>query len=186
MIISYKSDGLNFSEWLKSETGKKIIILIHPEIVCELGTKKTQEYNQKLIQHTPNFDYVITHHWGPSENWLDQSKDLSDNMKNDYKLIYKTTTDVSQESMYDYKNFYGCSYEKELPDYLIENPKSTVYFAGGYAKNCVKIAYNLLFNRIGWLLKETNTKIEHYEILLINPDQEPYGENLIYKINDYN
>lgn len=159
---------MNFKLWLEENQGKKILLLIHPEIIHELGSHQTQIYNQKLITLAPNFGYIITHHLGPNENWIDD-RDLPEKMKQDYKIIYDTAKKISHLPMYKSNDYYGCSYEKELPDFLIENPNSTVFFGGGYKRNCVQIAYNQLFNRLDWLLKDTNTKIEMYEPLLIDP-----------------
>ena len=158
---------MNFKLWLEENQGKKILLLIHPEIVHELGFNQTQTYNQKLTNLAPNFDYIIAHHLGPNENWMDD-RDLPEEMKQDYKLIFNTTKEISHSPMYNKDDYFGCSYDKELPNFLIENPNSTVFFAGGYKRNCVKIAYDQLFNRLNWLLKDSNTKIEMYEPLLID------------------
>lgn len=159
---------MNFKLWLEENQGKKILLLIHPEIVYEVGSHQTQTYNQKLITLAPNFDYIITHHLGPDENWMDD-RDLPEEMKQDYKLIFNTAKKISHSHMYKHDDYYGCSYEKELPNFLIENSNSTIFFGGGYKRNCVRIAYEQLFNRLDWLIKETNTKIEMYEPLLIDP-----------------
>jgi len=159
---------MNFKLWLEEKQGKKILLLIHPEIIYEVGLEQAQTYNKELIKHAANFDYIITHHLGPTENWTDD-RDLPDEMKQAYKLIFNTAKQISHSPMYKHDDYYGCSYEKELPDFLIENPNSTIFFGGGYKRNCVQIAYNQLFNRLDWLLKDTNTKIEMYEPLLIDP-----------------
>lgn len=161
---------MNFKLWLEENQDKKILLLIHPEIIYEVGWKEAQTYNKELIKHAKNFDYIITHHLGPDENWTDHREILPKEQKQAYKLIFNTAKNISHSPMYKHDDYYGCSYDKELPDFLIENPNSTVFFGGGYKRNCVQIAYQQLFNRLDWLIKDTNTKIEMYEPLLINPN----------------
>jgi hypothetical protein len=149
-----------FVEWLNEGVGKKVLLLVHPDVICENGMEKAVEYCSKLREHVGKFDYVISHMFNP----------LTEFNKDAHEFIKACVEEVSDVAIIDTN--YGCSYGKELPDYLVENPNSVVYIAGGYESNCVWLSYLKLMDDLGWLVKDTGAKVIWYKPLLFQPHWE--------------
>jgi hypothetical protein len=158
---------MQFKNFLEnSENNKKrILVLIHPECCAELGPDQAKKYVESLTRDSNKFDYIITHAFTSSSDWVDNSI-LSNESKEAWKILRKVSESISDVFLWNPKDMYGCSYSKELPDYLIENPESEIYMAGGYESNCLWIAYRQLFEKLNWVLKENKTKVHYYKPLI--------------------
>lgn len=174
---------MRFKNWLESDNNK-LMILVHPDCCVELGAEAVIEYTNLLKQHLPRFDYVITHFFIPdgrpwSNYWDDQ-------MKEAHISLVETIKSLSNVAVS--RNTYACSYDKELPDYLIENPNTTIYMAGGYEANCLWMSYQRLFVKLKWLMDEQNHQVYYYKPLIYTTRE--YGglnRNRDYmKPQDYN
>jgi hypothetical protein len=175
---------MRFKTWLENNNEKKVLILIHPDCIYELGLEQTKRYTNLLEQHCKQFDYVITHAFLSEqfEDWLTPAK-IPDEYKIAVRLIRHTAQKNSHLFLYNSRDLYGCSYAQELPDYLIENDNVTLYMAGGYERNCLLVSYQELIKRLGWLLKEKNIKIQSYGPLVFQTAPEQGLERLGPKNN---
>jgi hypothetical protein len=143
------------------------LVLIHPDCIYEVGAEQAFRYIDLLDKHCPLFDYVITHAFLSEqyEDWLKTSL-MDENRKEAIRSLRKAIYRNSSKVIYNSRDLYGCSYAKELPDYLIDNENITIYMAGGYERNCLLISYEELFKRLVWLLKEKNISVESYSPLV--------------------
>ena len=146
--------------------GKNILLLVHPDIIFENGsTDELQKYFKKIQDDVARFDHVITHlFYSPKFEPETFNNDYTYNeiFKNFLKML-KEESDVIKFD--DPK--YQASFSNELPSYLIDNPNSTIFLAGGYANLCVKMTYEMAKEKIGDVILETNTKFVCYLPLLI-------------------
>lgn len=172
---------------------KKLMILVHPDCITEVGPEVALNYAKVLEQHLPKFDYVITHlfmedgrAWGYS--WDEKTKQAHDQLVNVVKKY-------SNMALFNSRDVYGTSYDKDLPDFLIENPGTDIYMGGGYESNCLWQSYMQLFRRLNWLIKEQGHAVHYYTPLLFSDrdggglartrqfpdkDKDPHGFNPAY------
>jgi len=152
-----------------SSISKKILLLVHPDIVFETNFSFAQLYYKELEYNMTRFDCVITH--------LFYSDKAYEYLKWDYgtTLLYHNFIKMlkQQSDFIEKDQNYSISFDKFLADYLIENQGSTVYFAGGYEALCVEETKKALNTKFGWLLKETNTQIACYPELTVSSRHNP-------------
>lgn len=157
---------MDFKKWLEnSGSPRKMLILIHPDCVPELGEQATHAYIQKLTTHAPLFDYVVVHPFLSGIEWLDRSTHREE-IKQAYRDIYAVDQKIADVYRHDPRDMYSCTYSREVADYLVENPDTEVYMGGGYESNCLWIAYKKLFEKLGWLMSENKTKVTYYKPLI--------------------
>lgn len=155
----------NFKEWLYSESfGKNILLLIHPDCVSELGVEACAEYSNKIKLYSQQFDYVISHLFWPKSVIKDQSHKSMEYIKALDEII-STVRSVS-DVVTPQRGPDDCTYNHELPDYLINNDGVSIFMAGGYEDNCLWHSYVNLFKKLDWLLKEKNVTVQWYESLI--------------------
>lgn len=142
---------------------QKLLILIHPDCISEVGANEAAQYTKLLQQHLPKFNYVITHLFFPDDRPWSNSWDQQQIAA--HRELFETIKRFSV-ALHNTKDIYGTSYDKELPDFLIENPNTDIYMAGGYESNCLWRSYLLLFQKMNWLLKEQGHKVSYYTPLI--------------------
>lgn len=153
---------VNFKLWLENNE-KKLLILVHPDCITEVGLDTTNEYEALLKNHIGRFDYVITHMFYP-KNYTDDMQKYSPNRYNQIQRIRETVKSFSHEMIEAEKE--RCSYSQNIPDYLITNPGVTVYMAGGYEDNCLWTSYVRLFRGLHDVLKEGSHMVYWYRPLI--------------------
>lgn len=156
---------MRFKAWMESVRRNKILILVHPDCAGELGVESGRRYVDLIRQHASRFDFVITHSFTSSLEWIDRST-YDEPHKQVYRDLYETAKSVSNHFLYNPRDLHSPSYDKELPEYLINNPESDIYMGGGYESNCVWLGYQLLFQKLRWLLEESGVKVTYYTPLL--------------------
>lgn len=152
-----------------------MLILVHPDCCIEVGADAAKRYTELLREHLPKFDYVISHMFLDGRPW---SHSWDEGKIRAHDELYNLVKRLSNVAMHDPRNLYSCSYDKELPDFLIENQDTNVYMSGGYEGNCLWISYQRLFEKLGWLLKENGQKVSYYKPLLFHPGELGTGEYL--------
>lgn len=157
---------MDFKLWLESNN-KKLLLLIHPDCIAENGPDKAKNYQSLLKQHVSKFDHVITHAFYSGEDWIKHSI-WEDDWKVAFYELYNTIKSISDHFLYNSKDIYGCSYSSQLPDYLIDNPNTEIYMAGGYEDNCLWISYKLLFEQLDWMLRENSVSVFYYKPLIFS------------------
>jgi hypothetical protein len=153
---------MNFKIWLENNE-KKLLILVHPDCVVEVGEHTTNEYETLLKNHAGRFDYVITHLFYP-KNYTDTLRKNNLERYNQIKRLWEVVRNFSHEVI-DAENE-KCSYNQNIPDYLITNPGVTVYMAGGYEDNCLWTSYIRLFRSLRDVLQEGNHVVYWYRPLI--------------------
>jgi hypothetical protein len=149
---------MSFKMWLENNE-KKLLILVHPDCVAEVGESATNEYEMLLKNHTGRFDYVITHLFYP-----DGYATSSPERHKQIQKIQSTVRSLSDEVIEAGRE--RCSYSQNIPDYLINNPGVTVYMAGGYEDNCLWTSYIRLFRGLHDVLREGNHGVYWYRPLI--------------------
>lgn len=151
-----------FKTWLENNE-KKILILVHPDCVTEVSESAANEYDALLRNHLGRFDYVITHLFY-SKNYTDWMQKDSSERYSQIQKIRETVRSFSHEVI-EAENE-RCSYNQNIPDYLIDNPGVTVYMAGGYEDNCLWTSYIRLFRGLHDVLREGNHMVYWYRPLI--------------------
>lgn len=151
--------------------GKKLLLLVHPDIVFETGKIDfIEEYIQKLRDEMPKFDYVITHKF-----FSDYAPELIDNIGKNLDLWNKLMDVLEAESDWikrDYK--FSASFSDALPYYLIENEGTQIWLGGGYEKLCVADTQKALMKKLGDVIGETGAYIAGcYAPLIITQRHNP-------------
>jgi hypothetical protein len=146
---------------------KKMLLLVHPDIVFEMDFEVAQRYYKAIEDDIGRFDYVIVHlfysdqifqiapKWGWGENKLNLFKNFLKLLKRDANVVL-------------HDRDYSASFKEELPYYLIDNPNTTIFFAGGYKDLCVKMTQEKLDSRLGEIVKQTGATVACYAPLTIN------------------
>lgn len=171
---------------------KNILLLIHPDCVFELGVDNCIEYEEKVKNHYKKFDYIISHLFWPESmvNYIrnKRTKEESaalDKIINTIKFVSNVTTPQNGPD--------SCTYDQELPDYLIDNENVNIFMAGGYEDNCLWRAYIEMFKKLDFLIKEKNTSVLWYDPLIFRakyhktqslPDEEVQFDRLNLKSVD--
>lgn len=155
-----------FRQWLYSEnSGKNLLLLIHPDCVFELGVEACIGYTNKINSHVQRFDYVISHLFWPEAmiNYMKSKRSLEESRVLD-KII--ETVKLASDVVTPQRGPDDCTYNRELPEYLMENDGVNVFMAGGYEDNCLWRAYVDMFKKLDWLLREKNIVVQWYEPLI--------------------
>lgn len=153
--------------------GKKLLLLVHPDIVFEMSTSNLQTYLKRVEDEVLRFDYVITHLFYSPEfkpEWLSRDTTHNHIFENFMKMIRRNSNLVK----WDNPRFMG-SIKQELPYYLIDNPGTTVYLAGGYKDLCVKATQEMMNDRLGTIIRDTDTSIVCYHPLMIQSRDSDLG-----------
>lgn len=150
---------------------KKLLLLVHPDIVFEMDFDVAQRYYKAIEDDIGRFDHVIVHLFY-SDRVLDAARNLGwgEAKQNLYKNFLKLLKRDANVVLHDSK--FSASFQHELPFYLIDNPGTTIYFAGGYKDLCVKLTEKALDEKLGDIIKATDTKTTCYKPLLVNYRQE--------------
>lgn len=148
---------------------KKILILVHPDIIFETTYEFIQTYYKAIEWEINNFDYVVTHLFFSEEAPKHLNWDLVKTHRfiNFRKMLKQNSNFIKKD-----KDF-SVSFESALPDFLIDNPNSEIYFGGGYKNLCVKATYEKLLYKLEDIIKETNATISCYGPLLITDRYKP-------------
>lgn len=162
---------MNFKNWLENNN-KKILLLIHPDCIFELGFKICKEYEKKLIEHSSKFDYVISHCFWPKHMIDYMMKKRNKEETDALDSIIKTIKNISDKAISPEEG--GCSYNKELPEYLIEN-NANIFMGGGYEDNCLWRSYVDLFKKLDWIIKEKNIIVKWYKPLIFRSQNKNYA-----------
>ena len=161
--------------------GKKILLLVHPDIIFEVASRKIDgksnvdaalEYIEKYKQYKAEFDYIIVHLFYSNRmlerNILSWDKKVYDL----YLSFVEDLKDGADVVLHDEN--YSASFQDELPSYAIDNPNSTIYLSGGYKDLCVEKTKFMLHGadgkggKLGSLLTELNIKVVCFSPLLID------------------
>lgn len=153
------------------KSNKKLLLLVHPDIVFEMDFNVAQRYYKAIEDDIGRFDYVIVHLFysdqilqiAPRWGWGDNKLNL---LKNFLKLLKRDANVVLHDQNY------SASFKEELPYYLIDNPGTTVYFAGGYKDLCVKLTQEKMEEILGDIIFSTQTKTACYKPLTLNARNE--------------
>lgn len=155
----------------QNKSGKKLLLLVHPDIVFEMSTNNMQIYLKKIEDEVLRFDYVITHLFYSPEfkpEWLSRDPTHNHIFQNFIRMIQRNSNLVK----WDNPRFMA-SFRHELPYYLIDNPGTTIYLAGGYKDLCVKATQEMMNDKLGTIIRETDTSVVCYQPLMIqNRDSE--------------
>ena len=151
--------------------GKKLLLLVHPDIVFEPGNIDfIEEYIDRLRDEMPKFDYVITHKF-----FSDAAPELIDNIGKNLDLWNELMDVLEAESDWikrDYK--FSASFSDALPDYLIDNEGTQIWLGGGYEKLCVADTQKALMKKLGDVIGETGASIAGcYGTLIITQRHNP-------------
>ena len=170
-------------ENIAEDEGKEILLLVHPDIIFEVASAK---HNGKLINLQSainyieefkrmylNFDFIVVHLFYSNlvgkENVFNWDKELHDLYLDFIKLLKEKSNVVLVD-----KNF-SASFQDELPSYLIDNPYSTIYLAGGYENLCVRATQDMLFRKLEDIIKEQNISISCFPELMIKNRQDSWS-----------
>lgn len=171
------------SEERVAPSGKKLLLLVHPDIVFEMSTNNMQYYFKRIEDEVLGFDHVITHLFYSPEfkpEWLSKDETHNHIFQNFMKMIRRHSDLVK----WDNPRFMA-SLKEELPYYLIDNPGTTVYLAGGYRDLCVKATHEMMKDKLGSIIRETGASVACYEPLMIanrNSVLESVVENILDKM----
>jgi hypothetical protein len=166
-----------------ASSGKKLLLLVHPDIVFEMSTNNMQYYFKRIEDEVLGFDHVITHLFYSPEfkpEWLSKDETHNHIFQNFMKMIRRHSDLVK----WDNPRFMA-SLKEELPYYLIDNPGTTVYLAGGYRDLCVKATHEMMKDKLGSIIRETGASVACYEPLMIanrNSVLESVVENILDKM----
>lgn len=158
---------------------KKILLLVHPDIVFEMAIKSMQAYYKLLEEHLSRFDHVIVHlFYSPNfePSWLSQDETKNHIFKNYMKMLRNNAHVVK----WDNPRF-SASFQEELPDYLIDNPNSQIFLAGGYKDLCLKATREMIDNKLQDIINDTNTTISCYQPLIIQDRSTEIFERVVKK-----
>ena len=158
---------------------KKILLLVHPDIVFEMAIKSMQAYYKLLEDHLSRFDHVIVHlFYSPNfePSLLSQDETKNHIFKNYMKMLRNNAHVVK----WDNPRF-SASFQEELPDYLIDNPNSQIFLAGGYKDLCLKATREMIDNKLQDIINDTNTTISCYQPLIIQDRSTEIFERVVEK-----
>lgn len=164
-------------------SGKKLLLLVHPDIVFEMSTSSMQSYFKKIEDEVLGFDHVITHMFYSPEfkpEWLSKDETHNHIFTNFMKMIRRNSHLVK----WDNPRFMA-SFKQELPYYLIDNPGTVIYLAGGYKDLCVKATHEMMKDKLGSIIRDTGATVACYEPLMIsnrNSVLEHVIENVLDKM----
>ena len=167
----------------ENNQSKKLLLLVHPDIVFEPGNVDfIRRYIDRLREHMPTFDYVITHKF-----FSDAAPEIIDNIRNNIDLWNELMEVLEAKSDWikrDYK--FSVSFSDALPDYLIENEGTEIWLGGGYEKLCVADTRKTLLRNLGDILDETGTSIAGcYAPLIITERHNPsFGDKEVKAPSD--
>ena len=167
----------------ENNQSKKLLLLVHPDIVFEPGNVDfIRRYIDRLREHMPTFDYVITHKF-----FSDAAPEIIDNIGNNIDLWNELMEVLEAKSDWikrDYK--FSVSFSDALPDYLIENEGTEIWLGGGYEKLCVADTRKTLLRNLGDILDETGTSIAGcYAPLIITERHSPsFGDKEVKAPSD--
>jgi hypothetical protein len=155
----------------ENNQSKKLLLLVHPDIVFEPGNVDfIRRYIDRLREHMPTFDYVITHKF-----FSDAAPELIDNIGNNIDLWNELMEVLEAGSDWikrDYK--FSISFSDALPDYLIENEGTEIWLGGGYEKLCVADTRKTLLRNLDDIIEETGASIAGcYAPLIITERHSP-------------
>jgi hypothetical protein len=153
--------------------GKKLLLLVHPDIVFEMSTANMQTYLKRVEDEVLRFDYVITHLFYSPEfkpEWLSRDPTHNHIFQNFMKMIRRNSNLIK----WDNPRFMA-SLKQELPYYLIDNPGTTIYLAGGYKDICVKATHEMMNDKLGTIIRDTDTSVVCYQPLMIQSRDSDLG-----------
>jgi len=163
-------------EGLTAPKNKKLLLLVHPDIVFEPGdTKFIRSYIERLQEHMPKFDHVITHKF-----YSEAAPELIENIGNNIDLWNELMEVLEAGSDWikrDYK--FSGSFSDALPDYLIENEGTEIWLGGGYKKLCVEDTRKALLRSLSDIIEDTGASIAGcYAPLIITERHSPsFGDS---------
>lgn len=136
----------------------KVLILVHPDCLSEqyqFTPQQSEEYLQKLEKHLPLFDYVIVMRMGRVDEGSISSKE---EVQEHFKKLKGILSRHADLQIID--NDLGMtSLNKEIGNFLLENPNSIIYLSGGYQDLCLReVAGNLVYE-LGDFIKELNIRV---------------------------
>ena len=155
---------------------KKLLLLVHPDIVFEPGnTDFIRSYIKRLQEHMSTFDHVITHKF-----FSEVAPEIIDNIRNNIDLWNELMEVLEAGSDWikrDYK--FSGSFSDALPDYLIENEGTEIWLGGGYKKLCVEDTRKALLRSLSDIIEETGASIAGcYAPLIITERHSPsFGDS---------
>lgn len=143
-----------------------ILILVHPDCLSEQYVympEQAEEYLEKLEQHLPKFDHVfvlrmerVTEEWIASVNTEIQQHFAK------LKAILERHADLQ---IFD-NDLARTSLNKEIGEFLLEYPNSTLYLSGGYQDNCLRLVADNLVYELGDFIKELGIRVKVYTPLV--------------------
>lgn len=144
-----------------------ILILVHPDCLSEqyiFTPEQSGGYLEKLEEHLPKFDYVIVMRMDRvNKEWIEGVK--SPQIKQHFYKLEEIVNQHADLQVTD-NDLGKTALNKEIGDFLLENPNSTVYLSGGYQDNCLRDVAANLVSELGDFLKELDIKVRVYKPLV--------------------
>lgn len=150
---------------------KKLLLLVHPDAVFEISDDQfIANYIDRLVKHVNQFDHVITHRM-----FSDVAPESVASIYNRIDLWHKMMRVLNENSDWiglDRK--FSASFKEALPDYLIDNEGTEIWFGGGYKDLCVRDTQAALELQLGDIIEETGAKVAGcYAPLIVTERHKP-------------
>lgn len=155
-------------EYLTTSNPKRLLVLVHPDCVFEITeTPFIEEYLSRLSSSLDNFDHVITHLMFSkvAPEVVSGIKTRLD-LYNDFISLLQSKSDwIGLDKKF------SASFNDALPDFLIDNPGTEIYFAGGYQNLCIQDTKKALLSNLKDILLDTNAHIQGDFLPLVVKDR---------------
>lgn len=162
--------------------GKKLLLLVHPDAVFEISDNQfIIDYIDRLAKHLDHFDYIITHRM-----FSDAAPKTLASIQDRIELWNRMMHLLNQKSNWiglDRK--FSASFKEALPDYLIDNEGTEIWFGGGYKDLCVKDTQMALQLQLGDIIEETGGKIAgcYAPLIVVERHRPRFLEEALSPIN---
>ena len=149
-------------EYLTDSNPKRLLVLVHPDCVFEMTeTHFIEAYLDRLSSSLDDFDYVITHLMFSkvAPEVVSGIKTRLD-LWNDFMAVLNSKSDwIGLDKKF------SASFNDALPDFLIDNPGTEIYFAGGYQNLCIPDTKKALLSQLKDILRDTDASIKKEDFL---------------------
>lgn len=157
---------------LKEILSRQLLLLVHPDIIFEKASNDLDvinNYIKDIEKHSRHFDYIIVHLFYSPAMYAEKGYGKYVGMQPETEDLFRNFIDRLRENadvvMYD-KN-YSASFQDKLPSYLIDNPGTKIFLAGGYRNLCVKETEKMMMGKLRDIIEETEATISCYDPLII-------------------
>lgn len=162
-------------EYLTTSSPKRLLILVHPDCVFEITeTHFIEDYLNRLSSSLDDFDYVITHLMfsKAAPEFIHGIKDRLE-LWNEFTSLLRAKSDwIGLDKKF------SASFNDALPDYLIDNPGTEIWFAGGYQDLCIQDTKNALLYSLKDIIKDTDAHLAgNFSTLVFKDRYKPAFED---------